>query len=143
VYGAIVGKLAQVTAHGSKAALAARRRSLERRADEVIAVREAAALLGVSLSTMKRRILPVFERRSTPWGTRGIAREELLGLMGEPWPGRGRPGELADDVRERIRIERRRGNSLRAIADGLTADGVATVHGGRRWWPSTVRQVLG
>jgi hypothetical protein len=31
--------------------------------------------------------------------------------------------------------------SLGEIANGLTANGVPTAHGGRRWWPSTVRAV--
>jgi hypothetical protein len=32
--------------------------------------------------------------------------------------------------------------SFRAIADELTSDAVPTVHGGVRWWPSTVRAIL-
>jgi Recombinase len=38
--------------------------------------------------------------------------------------------------------ERNAGLSLRAIADGLTRDGIATAHGGRAWHASTVRKVL-
>jgi hypothetical protein len=29
-----------------------------------------------------------------------------------------------------------------AIADKLTGDGVATAHGGKRWYASTVRSIL-
>ncbi|MGH3103124.1 MAG: recombinase family protein [Gaiellaceae bacterium] len=43
---------------------------------------------------------------------------------------------------ERVRLEYARGRSLGEIAQGLTSEGVATAHGGRRWWPSTVRAVL-
>jgi hypothetical protein len=35
-----------------------------------------------------------------------------------------------------------RSASLRAIAERLNADAVATAHGGRRWYASTVRAVL-
>jgi hypothetical protein len=38
--------------------------------------------------------------------------------------------------------EREQGGSLQAIADRLEAEGVPTVKGGRRWYPSTVRAVL-
>lgn len=32
--------------------------------------------------------------------------------------------------------------SLAEIARTLTAEGIFTAHGGRQWWPSTVRAVL-
>lgn len=54
----------------------------------------------------------------------------------------GRPVAVPVDVAERIRTAREAGASLQAIADALTADQVPTAQGGRRWWPSTVRQVL-
>jgi DNA invertase Pin-like site-specific DNA recombinase len=54
----------------------------------------------------------------------------------------GRPRALPGDVANRIRRERKRGVSLAHIADGLNADGVATGHGGKQWYPSTVRAVL-
>ncbi len=41
-----------------------------------------------------------------------------------------------------IRLEYARGGSLGEIARALAADGVPTAHGGRQWWPSTVRAVL-
>ncbi len=37
---------------------------------------------------------------------------------------------------------RRSGTSLAGIARALTSDGVPTAHGGARWYPSTVRNVL-
>jgi DNA invertase Pin-like site-specific DNA recombinase len=54
----------------------------------------------------------------------------------------GRPRILPDDVRARIIGEREAGRTLRAIAETLNEDGVATAHGGARWHASTVRQVL-
>ena len=49
---------------------------------------------------------------------------------------------VADDVARRIARERGEGRSLRAIADALTADGVATARGAACWHASTVRSVL-
>jgi len=54
----------------------------------------------------------------------------------------GRPVDLSDDVRARIEQDRAKGLSLRAIADGLTAEGIPTARGGA-WHASTVRAVLG
>jgi DNA invertase Pin-like site-specific DNA recombinase len=55
----------------------------------------------------------------------------------------GRPPVLEEQLRRRIRRDRARGLTLRAIADGLNAAGVPTGHGGERWHPSTVRYVVG
>jgi hypothetical protein len=54
----------------------------------------------------------------------------------------GRCPTVPADVVERIRAEHDAGTSLGEIARRLTADGLPTAHGGRRWWPSTVRAVL-
>lgn len=53
----------------------------------------------------------------------------------------GRPRELPVSVLERIRSARAAGESLRAIAAGLTADGVPTARGGAAWSSSTVQRV--
>jgi DNA invertase Pin-like site-specific DNA recombinase len=55
----------------------------------------------------------------------------------------GRPRAVGDDVVKRIRRERKRGRSLRAIAEGLNEDRTATGHGGAKWYASTVQSVLG
>jgi DNA invertase Pin-like site-specific DNA recombinase len=54
----------------------------------------------------------------------------------------GRARELSAEVVRRIVDARADGASLRAIAEGLTRDGVPTAHGGRAWYASTVRAVL-
>jgi DNA invertase Pin-like site-specific DNA recombinase len=54
----------------------------------------------------------------------------------------GRPPVMGIEVARRIRRERRRGASLRQIADRLNYDGVATAHGGARWHASTVQRAL-
>jgi DNA invertase Pin-like site-specific DNA recombinase len=53
----------------------------------------------------------------------------------------GRPPALPDEVRRRIISERAAGRTLRAIAEGLEADGTPTAHGGT-WAAATVRRVL-
>lgn len=53
----------------------------------------------------------------------------------------GRPRTLPLDVLERISRDRAAGMTFRAIADGLTADGVPTAQGGV-WRPGTVAAVL-
>jgi len=68
------------------------------------------------------------------------ASEELSQrLAAEP---AGRPAVLSQDVVDRIRLEHARGRALAEIARDLTAGGIPTAHGGRQWWPSTVRAVL-
>ncbi len=54
----------------------------------------------------------------------------------------GRPRILPDDIRSRIIAERQEKRTLRTIAAALNKDGVPTAHGGKRWYPSTVRAVL-
>ncbi|MEI6621730.1 MAG: recombinase family protein [Actinomycetes bacterium] len=48
---------------------------------------------------------------------------------------------LSDHIRERIATEHQAGSSLRAIAAGLSADGIPTARGGQ-WHASTVKAVL-
>jgi hypothetical protein len=113
--------------------------------------RQAAEALGVSISTIDRRVIPSIETVKLPWGQRLIPVDELERFLRShlaPQRGSpvrrpaGRPPTLPRSVVERIRIEHARGRSLSEIARALTAEGVPTAHGGRQWWPSTVRAVL-
>jgi len=54
----------------------------------------------------------------------------------------GRAANIPAEVVERIRAEYRAGATLAQVADGLTADGVATAQGGRKWYASTISGVL-
>lgn len=54
----------------------------------------------------------------------------------------GRPPSIDEDVVTRIRREHAAGRSLLGIANDMTAEGVPTARGGRRWYASTVKAVL-
>lgn len=54
----------------------------------------------------------------------------------------GRPRTMPDELRHRIRIMHVKGMSYSAIARTLTTEGTPTVHGGVRWYPSTIRAAL-
>lgn len=112
---------------------------------------QAAEALGVSRSTL-RRLLPYVETIELPWGGKLIPVDELERLVAErrraaaatrrPKTPSGRKPSVSPDLVARIRSARAGGKSFRAIADELSVDGVPTAHGGRRWWPSTIRAVL-
>jgi hypothetical protein len=113
--------------------------------------RQAAQALGVSISTIDRHVIPAIETVKLPWGQRLIPAEGIERLLHDyrdPARGRrprrqaGRPATLPESVAERIRLEYAHGRGLSEIARALNAEGVPTAHGGRRWWPSTVRAVL-
>lgn len=113
--------------------------------------RQAAEALGVSISTIDRRVVPAIDTVKTPWGQRLIPVAELERFVsdhvqpGRPRPPRrpaGRPVSLPDSIAARIQLEYGRRRNLGDIARALTADGVPTAHGGRQWWPSTVRSIL-
>lgn len=113
---------------------------------------QAAEALGISRSTFNRRVLPYIETVEMPWGARLVPADELERLLAErrrppreprrAARRRGRPAALSPDVAERIRVERANGKSLAQIARELNASATPTAHGGRQWWPSTVRAVL-
>jgi hypothetical protein len=113
--------------------------------------KQAAEALGVSISTIDRRVVPSISTVKTPWGQRLIPARELERFLHEhvepPRPARrrgvaGRPPSLPQPVVDRIRLEYARGRSLAEIARAFNKEGTPTAHGGRRWWPSTVRAVL-
>jgi Recombinase len=113
--------------------------------------KQAAEALGVSISTIDRRVVPYVHTVKTPWGQRLIPEAELERFLREhlesPREARqrgtaGRPPALPRRVVERIRLEYARGRGLAEIARALNQEGVPTAHGGRQWWPSTVRAVL-
>jgi hypothetical protein len=54
----------------------------------------------------------------------------------------GGPPRSRPEVVDRVTRDYRGGVTLQRIADALTAEGVPTAQGGRRWYGSTVRGVL-
>jgi Recombinase len=114
---------------------------------------QAAQALGISLATLDRRVIPAIATVKTEWGARLIPAAEFERYLAERTeepraPRRratlaGRKSMLPPEVIERIRNEHAQGASLAAIARGLNHDDIPTGQGGRRWWPSTVRAVLG
>jgi hypothetical protein len=113
--------------------------------------RQAAEALGVSVSTIDRRVVPAIGTVKTPWGQRLIPIVELERFLVEhmkparprpaPRPA-GRPPTLPTSTVDRILREYATGKTLGEIARSLTTDRVPTAHSGRQWWPSTVRAVL-
>jgi hypothetical protein len=114
--------------------------------------RQAADALGVSSSTIDRRVVPVLRTFLNDWGMRLIPVDELQRYVAEhtqaaraelrPLRRGGRPRTVPPDVVARIRKRHAAGESPAEIARELSTDAVPTAQGGRQWWPSTVRSVL-
>jgi DNA invertase Pin-like site-specific DNA recombinase len=71
----------------------------------------------------------------------GLRTREALAVKRAEGVRLGRPPLIGEEVLRRIRRERKRGRTLRAIADRLNSDQVPTGHGGR-WHASTIHAVL-
>jgi hypothetical protein len=109
-------------------------------------------VLGVSLATFDRRVMPAIATIQTEWGGRLIPVAELERYLTErtqearaEWKRPARPGRkpgLPPEVVARIRDDHAKGKTLGEIARQLNADRVRTSQGGRQWWASTVRTVL-
>jgi hypothetical protein len=114
---------------------------------------QAAQVLGISLATLDRRVVPAIATVKADWGARLIPVPELERYLAERTeqprtPRRaanraGRRSTLPAEVVARIRREHANGASLAEVAHRLNRDGIATGQGGRQWWPSTVRAILG
>ena len=106
----------------------------------------------MSLSTIDRRVVPVLDTFFNDWGMRLIPVVELQRYIAEhtravraerrPRRPPGRKTRISPDVAARIRAEHAQGMSLGEIARGLDRDAIETSQGGRKWWPSTVRDLL-
>jgi hypothetical protein len=121
--------------------------------EPVVYTREQAAqMLGISLATLDRRVIPVIATIKTEWGARLIPKDGIDRYLTErteqpraPQHRAAPPGRrsrLPSDVVDRIRREHTNGLSLAEIARRLNRDGIPTGQGGQQWWPSTVRAVL-
>ena len=90
---------------------------------------EAMASIMATFSQLERRLI-------------GQRTKEALAVRRAQGVRLGRPRSLPDEVVGRIAAERQAGRSLRAIADALNRDSIATAQGGRQWHASTVRAIL-
>lgn len=99
--------------------------------------------VGVDTSTPGGELIANVMSSVAQWERKVIGERTSAALQAKKAQGArlGRPVKLAQDVRERIALERAEGRSFQAIADGLTADGIPTARGGR-WYSATVRAVL-
>jgi hypothetical protein len=114
---------------------------------------QAAQALGISLATLDRRVIPAIATVKTEWGARLIPKNELDRYLAERTDEprapqnrvapSGRRSGVPPDVVDRIRRAHADGVSLAEIARRLNCDGIPTGQGGRQWWPSAVRFVLG
>jgi len=78
-----------------------------------------------------------FERRLIGQRTRdALAQRKAAGVR------LGRPVCMPEAVRLRISMQRREGDTLQTIADGLNRDRIPTARGGTCWRPSSVKAVL-
>ena len=78
-----------------------------------------------------------FERRLIGQRTRdALAVKKAQGIK------LGRPRTIDTKTVKRISRQRAKGATLSAIADQLNRDSIPTAHGGQRWYPATIRNVL-
>jgi DNA invertase Pin-like site-specific DNA recombinase len=101
--------------------------------------------LGVDTTTPAGELVASVMAAVAQWERRaiGVRTSEAMAQKKAAGVHVGRPPLIGDALRGRILDERSAGRTLHAIAEGLNRDGVGTAHGGRRWYPSTVRSVIG
>ncbi len=100
--------------------------------------------LGLDLSTPQGELVGNVIASVAQWERRIIGQrtKEALAVKKAQGVKIGRPATLPPPLVRRIRRERGRGKSFAAISTGLNRDAVPTGHGGRAWYPATVRAVL-
>jgi DNA invertase Pin-like site-specific DNA recombinase len=100
--------------------------------------------LGLDLSTPQGELVANVIASVAQWERRIIGQrtKEALAVKKAQGVRVGRPPMISKTVLNRIKRQRAAGKSLAAIADALNADSVPTAHGGRRWYPATVRYAL-
>ena len=72
----------------------------------------------------------------------GIGPKDAMAVKKAEGTRIGRPPTLPQDVVQRIKRQRARGDSLRKIADDLNKAGTPTAQGGVRWYAGTVAYTL-
>lgn len=100
--------------------------------------------LGLDLATPQGRLtahilcaMAEFEREMIGQRTReGLGQARKRGVQ------LGRPSRVPAAVADRIKLERREGKTLAAIALELNAESISTPDGGKAWYPAGVSRVL-
>jgi DNA invertase Pin-like site-specific DNA recombinase len=100
--------------------------------------------LGLDLSTPQGELVATVLAGVAQWERRIIGQRtrDALAIKRAEGVRLGRPRSVPPRVVASIRRARIRGDTLTAIANRLNARGEPTAHGGRRWYPATVRGVL-
>jgi DNA invertase Pin-like site-specific DNA recombinase len=100
--------------------------------------------LGVDTTTPAGELVASVMAAVAQWERRAIGERTRAALAIRRRVGvrLGRPPLIDREIRARVVAERAAGRTFRAIAAGLTADGVPTVRGGARWHPETVRKIV-
>ena len=99
--------------------------------------------LGVDLSTPSGKFIANVMASAAEWEREIISQRTKDGLAVKRAQGvkLGRRVEISSKLEERIRLMRRQGLTLQAIADRLNGERVPTARGGQ-WHPSTLTRVL-
>lgn len=100
--------------------------------------------IGVDMTTPGGRFIATVVAAMAEWERSMISERTSAALQAKRARGTrlGGPVLIAQEIRERIAAEHAAGDSLRRIADRLTAEEIPTARGGTRWHASTVRSVL-
>jgi len=99
--------------------------------------------LGIDLSTPAGEFMANVMASAAQWERRIIGQRtrDALAIKRSQGVRLGRPSVLPESVAKRIVAAHAAGSGWSAIARDLNELGVPTAHGGRRWYPSTVRSV--
>jgi DNA invertase Pin-like site-specific DNA recombinase len=100
--------------------------------------------LGVDTTTPAGEMVASVMMSVAQWERKVIGQRTREALAAKKAQGAklGRPRQLPDSIRKRIARMRKRGMTLRAIANALNEEGVPTAQGGAKWYASTVHKVF-
>jgi len=100
--------------------------------------------LGVDTSAPSGKLVANVMASVAEWERDVIGQRTREGLLAKRAQGvrLGRPRQLPEELRNRIRAMRKAGASYPRIANTLNGERVPTAHGGRRWYPATIRKLL-
>jgi DNA invertase Pin-like site-specific DNA recombinase len=100
--------------------------------------------LGVDTTTPAGELVASVMAAVAQWERRAIGERTRAALAVRCRQGvrLGRPRAVPTEIRTRVVAERAAGRTFRRIAAGLDADAIPTAHGGSRWSPETIRQLV-